>query len=135
MTRRMIVSVAVLLVIVAITVIAQDATGPDPLPKGPGKDEVVAICGSCHDVDAAIGTRRTNAEWRGIVDAMINRGAQGSDEDFKAVTQYLSKYFGLTNVNTATAKEIQEALEIPSSGAEATSVTVLNTERLNRSRA
>ena len=43
---------------------------------------------------------------------MINRGAVGSEEDFKAVLAYLSKYFGPLNVNKATAKELEEVLHV-----------------------
>jgi competence protein ComEA len=102
----------------AITVVAQERTAEDPLPKGPGKDAVETICGTCHEVGTAIGTRRTRSEWRQVIDAMINRGALGSDEDFKAVLDYLSKYFGLVRINKATAKELEEVLEISSSDAE-----------------
>jgi competence protein ComEA len=102
----------------AITVVAQEKTAEDPLPKGPGKDAVETICGTCHEVGTAIGTRRTRSEWRQVIDAMINRGALGSDEDFKAVLDYMAKYFGLVRINKATAKELEEVLEISSSDAE-----------------
>jgi len=112
----------------AITLVAQQQTGQDdPLPKGPGKEAVALVCGSCHDVESSIAKRRTSAEWKQTIDAMINRGALGSDEDFKAVTTYLSTYFGLVNVNTATAKEIEDVLEITPSVAEA--VVRYRTER------
>jgi competence protein ComEA len=93
-------------------VIAQEGTARDPLPQGPGRDIVLSTCGVCHEVDTAIGTRRTSADWKQIIDAMINRGAVGSDEDFKAVLVYMSKYFGPLNVNKATAKELEEVLHV-----------------------
>ena len=40
-----------------------------------------------------------------------NRGASGSEEEFKIVTNYLAKYFGQSvNVNTATEAELETEL-------------------------
>jgi competence ComEA-like helix-hairpin-helix protein len=94
-------------------------TNQDPLPDGPGKPTVVVVCGSCHDVDTATGMRRTTAEWKEVVESMINRGAVASDDEIKAVLTYLSKTFGVVNVNKAAAKEIEDVLEIPATEAEA----------------
>lgn len=91
---------------------AQDAASQDPLPKGPGRETVASTCGVCHDIDTAIGKHRTPADWQDIINAMINRGAMGSQDDFKAILGYLSKAFGIVNVNSATAKEIAEVLEL-----------------------
>ena len=91
----------------------------DPLPDAPGKATVVVVCASCHDVDTAIGLRRTSAEWRDVIDSMINRGASASEDEFKTVAAYLAKNFGLVNVNTAPAKEIEDVLEISSEAAAA----------------
>jgi competence protein ComEA len=109
----------VLLVLLASTAIAPDGAAQDELPRGPGRETVEVICGSCHDVGTTTGARRTSNDWKRIVDAMINRGALGTDDEFKTVIQYLSKYFGLVNVNKATAKELEEVLEISTSAAEA----------------
>jgi competence protein ComEA len=108
----------VLLVLIASVAIAQNGTAQDQLPKGPGRETVEVVCGSCHDIGTTTGAHRTNSDWMRIVDAMINRGALGTDDEFKAVIRYLSKYFGLVNVNKATAKELEEVLEIPTSAAE-----------------
>jgi competence ComEA-like helix-hairpin-helix protein len=94
-------------------------TPQDPLPDAPGKTTVVVVCASCHDVDTAIGMRRTTSQWKEVVEAMINRGAVASDDEFKAVLAYLSKNFGVVNVNAAAAKEIEDVLEISSRDAEA----------------
>jgi len=108
----------VLLVLLASAAVAQDGTAQDQLPKGPGRETVEVVCGSCHDIGTTTGAHRTSGDWKRIVDAMINRGAVATDDEFKAVIQYLSKYFGLVNVNKATAKELEEVLEIPTSAAE-----------------
>ncbi len=98
---------------------ARSRTAQDPLPDGPGKASLVVVCGSCHDVDTAVGMRHTSAEWKEVVDSMINRGAIGSDDEFKAVLGYLSTRFGIVNVNTAGAKEVEAVLDLSPSDAEA----------------
>jgi competence protein ComEA len=102
-----------------VAVAAQEATSQDPLPKGAGRETVASTCGVCHDIDTAIGKRRTAADWQDIINAMINRGAMGSQDDFRAVLGYMSKFFGLVNVNTASAKDLAEVLDISAIQAEA----------------
>ena len=92
----------------------------DPLPGGgPAKKVVAAVCGACHDVDTAIGERRTKEGWKATVEAMVNRGARATDNEVNTVIEYLSRYFGVVNVNRATAKEIEEVVEIPPESAAA----------------
>ena len=55
------------------------AAAQDPLPDTPGKQTVVRVCSACHELDTATGARHTRAEWRALVEAMVNRGAQGTD--------------------------------------------------------
>lgn len=98
---------------------AQAPAPQESLPKGPGKETVELVCGACHEVDTAIGTRRTSADWQLMIDAMINRGAMATEPEFKEIFDYLSKYFGLVNVNKAAAPEIATVLELPAAAAEA----------------
>lgn len=92
---------------------AASAASQDPLPDGPGKDVFEMTCGVCHEVDTAIGTRRTSADWQLVIDAMINRGAIASQDEFKAILAYLTKHFVVVNVNKADAEEIAKVLEVP----------------------
>lgn len=58
--------------------------------------------------------------WQGVVDDMRSRGADGTDEDFKTVVAYLSKYYGQSvNVNTAAATDIETQLDLTSGEAAA----------------
>lgn len=50
---------------------------------------------------------------------MISRGAEGSDEDMEAVVDYLTKFFGKVNVNTASASDLQASLGLPDTEAQA----------------
>lgn len=64
------------------------------LPEGPGKEAVLRVCGSCHAVEQAVSMRGSERDWKDTIDLMIDRGATGSEEDFKAILSYLSKNFG-----------------------------------------
>jgi hypothetical protein len=64
------------------------------LPDGPGKAAFEKICASCHEAAQAIDARRTRAEWQRVVDDMVARGAEGTDEEIATITAYLTKFFG-----------------------------------------
>jgi type 1 glutamine amidotransferase len=72
------------------SVIAKDAE----LPEGPGKAAVVGMCGSCHSLEEAIATRRSERDWKDIVQLMVDRGATGTEDEIKSVLGYLSKHYG-----------------------------------------
>jgi len=84
--------------------------GGAQLPDGKGKDAVTKICVGCHELDAVTASFRTRIGWKQNVDDMIARGADGSDEDMQAVVDYLTKFFGKINVNTASSRELQTSL-------------------------
>ena len=66
----------------------------DPLPEAAGKSTVRKICGECHAIEQAISIRGTEMDWRDTVDSMIERGANGTPEEFRTVISYLSTHFG-----------------------------------------
>jgi quinoprotein glucose dehydrogenase len=59
-----------------------------------GKKPFERICADCHGVGMVLEQRRTQDEWQTLVDSMISRGAQGSDEEFTAIVKYLAKNYG-----------------------------------------
>lgn len=89
------------------------------LPEAPGKAELQKVCVACHELETVVASRRTRIGWQRMVEDMTARGAEGSEEELAAVVSYLTAYFGKVNVNTATAQEIEKALEIPGNEAEA----------------
>jgi competence protein ComEA len=89
-----------MLFILLLASIAQD------LPDGPGKAEVLKVCRDCHDLDTITVENRTQDGWKKTVAKMGERGAEGTDEEFEAVVNYLTKNFGRINVNKASAEEI-----------------------------
>jgi competence protein ComEA len=99
--------------------LAAISSAQDPLPEAPAKKTVETVCGSCHDLDTAIGMRHDKAGWQVVVDAMAQRGARASDKEFGAIVEYLAKYFGVVNVNTAATKELEDVLGISSEQSDA----------------
>jgi len=78
------------LALAAVPSFAQDK----PLPDGDGKDLVQKVCSACHDVGTATSETHTAAEWKGVINTMKGRGAEGSDADFDKIIAYLAKNFG-----------------------------------------
>src|SRR6516165_12304232 len=96
------------------------AANAQDLPAGKGKDTVEKVCTTCHGLEAIVTLQGNKDIWQSVVDDMKGRGADGSNEDFKAIVDYLGKYFGPNvNVNTAAAKELADNLDLTASEAAA----------------
>jgi competence protein ComEA len=107
---------------------AQQSSSSAAAPQGssapaPADDKNAAtytrVCSTCHDAQRILSNRRTKDQWGEVIDKMVERGAQGTDEDFAAVQDYLVSHFGRVNVNRATAKDLATVLKIPDKDAEA----------------
>src|SRR5258707_4968113 len=64
------------------------------LSDGKGKAEFERICTTCHTASMATRLGKSEAEWRGVVDDMISRGAPGTSADMDNIGLYLSTNFG-----------------------------------------
>jgi cytochrome c len=93
---------------------AQDQAKPKDLPNAPGKDVVVRTCNSCHAATVVLEHGQTREQWEETITKMIGMGAQGSDEDFNAIVDYLTK-----NVPPATAAKPDAAQASPAPSAAA----------------
>ena len=87
----------------------------DLLPEAPGKSATVRVCGKCHSPERAASLHQGHSEWEETVLKMVKLGAQGSDDEFEAVLEYLSKNFGPEiprpiDINTATLVDLQTTL-------------------------
>jgi competence protein ComEA len=103
---------------------AQANTTPvDPWPAGPGKNVFLQTCSSCHGPENVIGHNLDTSGWTDVLNQMIQNGAQGSDEDFSAILQYLVTNLGpmpaKVNINKATAMNLRSWLGMPEKEAEA----------------
>ena len=89
------------------------------LPAGPGKVTTEKVCGACHGAELMIGRQESRETWGAIVDDMMQRGAQGTQDEFYEVVEYLSANFSKTspvtkiNVNQLTAKDLEKVLRLP----------------------
>jgi len=104
-------------VLFATTALADDVV----LPDGKAKTLIENSCSDCHGLDEVVSNPMSRDKWRETVNTMVKRGANLSPQEIDTVVDYLSVYFAAdkVNVNTATAKEIQAALEMPAADAEA----------------
>ena len=102
---------------VAATLALFAALGQVQLPDGPGKEQTIRVCKDCHELERVVAPRLNRDGWKGTIDKMITLGAQGSDEDFDVILDYLAKNYPADelpkiNVNKATAIELESALSL-----------------------
>ena len=64
------------------------------LPDGPGQEVLARLCAGCHDLMFTVSTRETEAGWTRIVNDMRSKGADGTEEDFAKVIEYLTTHMG-----------------------------------------
>jgi competence protein ComEA len=102
------------------------AAAQSELPDGPDKALVERICSGCHGVGVFTGNHSTREHWEAVVDDMVSRGAEATDEEISRVVEYLSKNFGpaktaaqKVNVNKASAEDLAKTLAISQENASA----------------
>jgi competence ComEA-like helix-hairpin-helix protein len=104
------------------------ASDDNTLPPGEGQAIVQQKCSSCHALKVVTGKKASRPQWSIIVDRMITRGADVSEDDIDTLLDYLAKNFGpatgqagaekghdrtgQVNVNTASASELAAALDL-----------------------
>jgi competence protein ComEA len=127
-------SLTALLGVLAATIVAnasQSGTPPAAAPaQQPGSaaaaqaDErntatFTRVCSTCHDAARILSNRRTKDQWSEVLDKMVERGAQGTDDDFAEIMDYLVGHYGRINVNRGTAKDLETVLKVSEKDAEA----------------
>jgi len=106
----------------AVFLIASCAMAQDiVLPDGKAKKLVENTCTECHGLENVVNATLTPEQWRTTVNDMVKRGATLSKEDIETVLDYLTVYFAQEkiNVNTASAVQLQTALELTPAEADA----------------
>ena len=73
---------------------SEPATVADLLPPGPGRDPLLANCGSCHNLACSLIGQRTNARWDSLKESHKEKA---SDADLEAVFSYLKLRFNDAN--------------------------------------
>jgi competence protein ComEA len=91
------------------------------LPDGKAKPIVESACSECHGLDQVVEAGMSAADWKATVNRMVKKGASLSPEQIDMVAEYLAVYFAADkiNVNTATADQLKNALQLTASEAEA----------------
>jgi mono/diheme cytochrome c family protein len=72
------------------------APGTVPLPEGPGKAELIAVCSKCHTPDIVVtrdGHEGLRKQWASTIERMIRRGAKGTDQQYDLIEDYLTTNF------------------------------------------
>lgn len=92
-------------------------------PDGAGKDVFLRACSNCHGPDNVIGRNLNVDQWTDVINRMIQYGAQGSDDDFSGILDYLTTNFGpapaKVNINKATPMNMRNWLGMSSKEAHA----------------
>jgi hypothetical protein len=55
---------------------------------------VERVCADCHSLQQALANRYTRAGWIDVINEMAGRGAQATDPEFEAITDYLTRHYG-----------------------------------------
>ena len=105
------------LVLILVSAFAQSAGAQDTLPEGPGKEQTIRLCGTCHEAAKATSVKLTRDGWVETIDRMKAFGAAGPDEDFAAVLEYLATHFKgdvvrPLDMNTAEAIDLESVLQL-----------------------
>jgi competence protein ComEA len=91
----------------------------EAFPEGTGKAATLRVCSACHPPEGVVETLRTRQQWSDVIDQMAQFGAQASDQEFEQILIYLAKFFSPIRINTATAKDLENTLDVPAAAAEA----------------
>ena len=75
-----------------------------------GHELTEKICTECHEVEVITALRRIPRDWNNMVVTMAQRGANGTEDQFATIKQYLTRYYGLVAVNSAPAEEFSAVL-------------------------
>ncbi|MEO8372798.1 MAG: helix-hairpin-helix domain-containing protein [Candidatus Solibacter sp.] len=101
------------------------------LPEAPGKAATMQLCGNCHEATIVQQHRQSRDEWVSTIQKMMASGAEGTEDQFMAVLQYLTKNFGPVaakiSINQAPAAELETGLGITAK--EAAAIVAYRTDK------
>jgi len=97
---------AVTLAAVASLMTMAATANAQELPEGPGKAEFVATCSVCHGLEQATAQRMSRDEWTLKVNSMRAFGAEGTEEDFMKIAEYLATNFGTASITPQAGAKI-----------------------------
>jgi competence protein ComEA len=101
-----------LLPLAVFPALAQNAA-IENLPDAKGKAVVEKVCSVCHEPTAVGKYRKSKEDWQAVIDDMVTRGADATDQEFDTVIDYLAKCFGpAVKINTIAAADLEKQLEL-----------------------
>ena len=103
----------VLLVLLAISAQAQETEATTP------QGAATKICSACHSLQIVMDTPKDYDGWHDTVQAMIDRGARGTPEEFDLVMQFLFENMTSVDVNHADAETLMATLNAPQAAVDA----------------
>lgn len=85
-----------LMLVMSAHALAQAAPPASPksaLPDGSGKPIVERACTACHSLNVIVTKKASRDDWTNVVNEMVTRGADLSDDEIDKVIEYLSTNF------------------------------------------
>ncbi len=73
---------------------AATPAGSAAMPDGAGKDIVQKQCAVCHALTVVTAKHASRKEWEQVVNQMVSRGADLTDDEIDTVLEYLTKNYG-----------------------------------------
>jgi Helix-hairpin-helix motif len=93
------------------------ASPPDPLAGE--QASLQAVCAKCHNLQIVMDTPMSYEGWHDTVQKMIDRGADGTDDQLADIMDYLHRTMTTIEVNSADADELAIVLGAPEPVAQA----------------
>jgi competence protein ComEA len=105
------------LTVAAAAALAGPAFAQDTLPEGPGKEQTLRVCGTCHEAAKATSVKLTREGWTETIDRMKVFGAEGTEPEFAAILEYLATHFKgdvvrPLDMNTAESIDLESVLQL-----------------------
>ncbi len=98
------------------------------MPAGAGKAVVQEKCVTCHALSVVTSKHSSHSEWDQVVNQMVSRGADLTDDEIDTVIEYLSKNYGPLDQKATPATADQpassDAAAAPAADTSSTSVNV-----------
>jgi competence ComEA-like helix-hairpin-helix protein len=111
-------------VIVLLLLLPLVAWSQVQLPEGPGRAELEKLCKNCHELARSVSKQQDRDGWQATMAKMVAFGMKGTEDEHKAIVDYLTRNFGAElvppiKVNEASAIELESGLSLRRSQAAA----------------
>ena len=115
MRRSLLAGCALLLAVAAAPAAAQPTDTEATTPQG----AAARICSQCHTMQIVMDTPKDYDAWHETVQAMINRGAKGTPDEFDLVMDFLFQNMTSIDVNHGDVEALMAVLHTSQATAEA----------------